>query len=492
MQKDFKIPTEISRVTEALEGAGFEAYLVGGCVRDLLRGSTPKDWDITTDATPEEIQNIFGEDETFYENDFGTVGVKTDSGNSSTEIVEVTPYRTESTYTDARRPDAVKFSKNLEDDLKRRDFTMNAIAYSVSCGTFVDLYDGQTDIQNKTIKAVGTATERFAEDALRMMRAIRLAAELDFTIEAETMAAIAQNAQLLEKISQERLRDELIRTVMSAAPLQAMAIAQRLGLLKFIIPELEDGIGCEQGGAHSFDVFEHSLRTLQHAADKEYPLEVRLAGLMHDIGKPKSQRQSKKDADRHTFYGHEVVGARKVKEIVARLRFSKDIAEKVEKLVRWHMFFSDPDKVTLSAARRMVARVGEENIWDLLNLRICDRIGTGRPKEQPFRFRKYKSMVEEALLAPVSVAQLKIDGAKLMDVTREKAGRRIGWMLHALLEEVLDDPDKNIEETLETRAKELSELTDTDLKELGQKGMDRTEEENEQEVQKLRKKYHVN
>lgn len=490
--QQFTIPKEISRVTSALEGAGFEAYLVGGCVRDMILGREPKDWDVTTNARPEQIQELFGEDETFYENNFGTVGVKIKREESvdEDEVVEVTPYRTEGQYSDARRPDEIKFSDNLEDDLQRRDFTMNAVGYSVSRGTLTDPYGGQEDINNKTIKAVGVATERFGEDALRMARAVRLAAELDFIIEAETMAAIASNAHLLEKISRERVRDELVRIIKSDLPLQALAIAQKLGLLRYIMPELEDGIGCRQGGAHSFDVFEHSLRTLQHAADKGYPLEVRLAALLHDIGKPKSQREGKQEG-KYTFYGHEVVGARKTKEIMKRLRFSKDMAEKVWKLVRWHMFFSDPDKVTLAGARRMVARMGQENIWDLFNLRICDRIGTGRPKEQPFRFRKYKSMVEEALLAPVSVAQLKIDGSRIMEIAGEKPGSRIGWMLHALLEDVLDDPEKNTEEILENRTKELSRLPDTELQELGKKGRERKEEEHEKDVQAVRAKHHV-
>ncbi len=486
----FIIPSEISRVTSAIESAGFEVYLVGGCVRDLLIGRVPKDWDVTTNARPEQIQAAFGEDETFYENDFGTVGVKIKREESADEdeVVEVTPYRTEGKYSDTRRPDEVQFSDKLEDDLKRRDFTMNAIAYSVSRATLVDPYGGQEDIDKKTIRAVGVATERFAEDALRMMRAVRLAAELNFIIEASTMAAIAENAGLLQKISRERIKDELVRIIASPAPLQALAVAQKLGLLKSILPELEEGIGCMQGGAHSFDVFEHNLRSLQHAADKEYPLEVRLAALLHDIGKPKSKREGK---NKPTFYGHEVVGARMTKKIMKNLRFSKNMSEKVEKLVRWHMFFADPDKVTLSAARRMVARVGEADIWDLLNLRICDRIGTGRPKEQPFRFRKYKSMVEEALRSPVSVGQLKIDGAEVMRVTGEKPGSRIGWMLHALLEEVLDDPEKNTEEYLRGRVKELSLLQDQDLRQLGEQGKERREEEDEKEVQKLREKYHV-
>jgi putative nucleotidyltransferase with HDIG domain len=250
-------------------------------------------------------------------------------------------------------------------------------------------------------------------------------------------------------------------------------------------------MGIEQNQAHSFDVFEHSLRTLQHAADQKWPLHVRLAALLHDIGKPDSRRHDK-ERDDYTFHGHEVIGARMAKKILENLRLPKELSEKVVRLVRWHMFFSDPDKITLSAVRRLIVNVGEENIWDLLNLRICDRIGTGRPKAQPFRLRKYISMVEEALRDPVSVGMLKIDGKHLMALSTEKPGPKIGWVLHALLEEVLDDPAKNDAAYLEHRALELLALPTEELKKIGKAGKDRRAEEDEKEVGKLREKYHVN
>lgn len=484
----FSIPDEVRAVHKAIVGNGFEAYIVGGCVRDLLRGEEPKDWDLTTNATPEELQEIFPE--SFYENNFGTVGVKTESSNPRLQILEVTPYRTESTYSDARRPDAVAWAKTLEEDLSRRDFTMNALAYDPVTDVLVDMHGGEEDIRRKIIRTVGKPQERFCEDALRMMRAIRLAAQLDFTIESETLAGIASQAVLLEKVSRERVRDEFVRTISSDNPMQALFVAQRVGLLAHIIPELEEGIGCNQNQAHSFDVFEHSLRSLQHAADKKYPFEVRLAALLHDVGKPATRRfeETKKD---YTFHGHEVVGARMTKRILKDLRFSREIQERVVGLVRWHMFFSDPDQITLSAVRRIIKNVGQEHIWDLLNLRICDRIGTGRPKEQPFRLRKYISMVEEALRDPISVQMLEIDGSRIMEISGEAPGPRLGWVLHALLEEVLDDPTKNTRAYLEDRTRGLLALSANELRALGEKGRDRQEEADAEAVQALRKKYHV-
>ena len=482
------VPHTVTALCDALRTGGFEAYLVGGCVRDLLIGREPKDWDITTNAKPEQIQALFKE--TFYENDFGTVGVVTESDDPRFKVVEVTPYRIEGKYSDARRPDEVKFSDNLDDDLKRRDFTINAIAYEPESGALVDRHGGKEDIKRRVIATVGNPGERFNEDALRMLRAVRISAELDFAIEAETSAGIVASAKQLEKISRERVRDELVRILMSPRPMQALYVAQKLGILRYVIPELEDAIGVDQNQAHSYDVFEHLLRSLQHAADKDWSLEIRLAALLHDIGKPAARRWSDEKKD-WTFHGHEVVGARMAKKILHDLRISSEMSATIVSLIRWHMFFSDPDEVTLSAVRRIITNVGVDHIKELLNLRICDRIGTGRPKEQPFRLRKYMSMVDEAMRDPISVAMLKIGGSQIIRLG-EEAGPRIGWILHALLEEVLDDPKKNTEEYLESRARELMELDNEQLQTLGEQGKNRREEEDNAEVQKLRVKHHVN
>jgi len=483
------IPSEVSRATEALEKAGFEAWVVGGCVRDLILNRTPNDWDLTTNADPEEIQQVFPK--TFYTNEFGTVGVVNEEATEeSLKIIEITPYRIEGKYSDARRPDNVAFSTKIEDDLKRRDFTINALAYSPSKTEFIDLYDGIKDIKDSLIRAVGDAGARFEEDALRIMRAVRFAAQLDFSIENKTQEAMMKHTSQLEKISKERIRDEFVRIINSEKPMKALILAQSMGILRYISPELEQGIGVEQNQAHSFDVFEHNLRALQHAADKGWSFEVRLAALLHDVGKPKARRWSD---DKHdwTFHGHEVVGARMAKKILEDLKFSRETIEKTEKMVRWHMFFSDPDKITLSAVRRIVRNVGPENIEDLVKLRICDRIGTGRPKEQPFRLRKYQAMIEQALRDPISVGMLALDGKGLMDATGEKPGPKIGWILHALLEEVLDDSSLNTGDYLISRAKELLQLPEKELKAIGEEAKEKKDEAEEEDLKQIDKKYFV-
>lgn len=484
----FSIPLEVRDVSETLRKGGFESYLVGGCVRDLLANRKPKDWDITTDATPEEIQVLFPD--SYYTNDFGTVGVLRETEDETLKVVEVTPYRTESSYSDKRRPDEVKFGKSLEEDLARRDFTVNAIALDESKGHIVDPYKGQKDIEAKVLRTVGVPEERFEEDALRLMRAVRLVAELGFALDGDTATAIQAKAVNLSHVSRERIRDELIRIVESTQPMMALVLCYRLGLLEYIAPDLLRGIGVDQNQAHSYDVFEHNLRSLQHAADKGWSLDIRLSALFHDISKPETRRWAEDKKD-WTFHGHEVVGARVARKILEDLRFSRETIDKVTKMVRWHMFFSDPDQITLSAVRRMIRNVGEENIEDLLNLRVCDRIGTGRPKEQPFRFRKYKAMVDQARRDPISVTMLKTDGNRLMEEFHVKAGPKIGLVLNALLEEVLEDPKKNTEAYLDERTAYLLSISDDELKRLGEAGKEAGKRKEEEEVKKILSKHHV-
>lgn len=528
------IPKEVLSIAKSLEKAQFEAYFVGGCVRDLIRGKKPKDWDIATDATPEEITKIF--EHSHYDNNFGTVRVVNDGVKDKTlEVIEVTTYRLEAEYSDDRRPDKVSFSKNVLDDLKRRDFTMNALALrlldqekaeasskggegaddstessaeginiDVSYVTsdykeknrkkqnyeLLDEYNGVSDIKGGIIRTVGNPKERFNEDALRMLRAVRLSSELGFKIEAETEKAVIASHTKLKNIALERIRDEFTKIIMSDQPKYGLETAHKLEILQYIAPELEKTLDIDQNQAHSYSLWEHLLRSLQATADKGWELEIRLAALFHDISKVETRRWEKDKKD-WSFHGHEVVGSRVTKKILERLRFSKKEIEKVYKLVRWHMFFSDTEQITISAVRRMVRNVGRENIWDLMNIRVADRIGTGRPKEQPYRLRKYHSMIEEALRDPVSVGMLKISGSQIMGVTREKPGPKIGYALHALLEEVLDNPKKNIEEYLIKRAKELIKMPNDKLRELGEKGKDKKEEEDSKLIEDIRKKHWV-
>ena len=503
------IPDYVTRVTETLEKAGFEAFLVGGCVRDLVIGRNPKDWDITTNAKPEEIIPLF--EKTIYENKFGTVGVCMpkeilETGNNVTHetnnnvthvteynIIEVTPYRNESKYTDFRHPDEVNFSDNIEDDLKRRDFTINALAYNIYKGHLIDLYKGQEDIKDKVIRAVGNPNDRLQEDALRMLRAIRFSTEINFAISYDTMQAIVDNSILIKNVSFERIRDEFTKIIMSDNPVAGIGLLQKLNLLKYIIPELEEGIGCEQKGAHIYDVWEHLLHALDHAAQKGWALEIRLSALFHDIGKPRTRRwDGTKDGGKgkYTFYGHEVIGARITKQIMERLKYPNKTSELVLKLVRGHMFFSDTETITLSAVRRVVQNVGKDHIWDLMNVRECDRVGM-KKKEAPYRLRKYHAMIEEVLHDPISVGQLAIDGEYLIKELQIKPGPRMGYILNALLEEVLDDPTKNTKEHLGELVRSLDMLGDSELKTLGDRGKERKEKLEEEEIDKLHKKHGV-
>jgi len=483
----FTIPEEVKNISRSLSDAGFENFLVGGCVRDLLIGKIPKDWDIATNAQPDEIIKIFPK--TFYENEYGTVGVVNETTSDETiKVVEVTPYRLESGYSDFRRPDKVEWGKKIEEDLARRDFTMNALAYNIETGELLDPFGGKIDIEKKLIRTVGNPDERFGEDALRMFRALRLASELNFAIEHETQLAITKNAHLLGHISRERIRDEFVKIIMSDAPALALEMSSRLGLLKYLSPEFEKGIGMEQNQAHAYTVWEHLLRTLDHSAKKNFPLYVRLASFVHDIAKPHTRKWLK---GQWTFYNHEVVGARLARDFLGDLRFSKEISDKVVKLVRWHMFFSDTEKITLSAVRRIVRNVGPDLIWDLVNLRVCDRIGTGRPKETPFRLRKYKSMIEEVMRDPISVKQLAINGADIMELINACPGPHVGFILEILLAEVLDDPKLNEHQYLESKVRELHTLKPAELAELGKDARNKNESEEEKEIEKIREEYKV-
>ncbi len=489
MEFNLKIPNQVTDIASKLNEAGYEAYIVGGCVRDLILNLEPKDWDITTNALPEEVQKIFPH--TVYKNEFGTVGIVLDGEDDPLKLIEVTTYRSDSEYLDSRRPKEVIFHRSISKDLERRDFTINAIAYDPIKNELVDENDGIKDLNKGKIRTVGDPDTRFMEDGLRLMRAVRIATQLDGEIEEKTLKSIQKNAKIIGNVAAERIRDELIKILETDKPMVGILLLEKTGLLKHIIPELRSGIGIEQNQAHKYDVFEHNLRTLEHSGTKNLKLILRLSSLMHDISKPETREWSKEKGD-WTFYNHEVVGAKVAKKIMRRLCFSNEITESVRLLVRWHMFFSDVEKITLSGVRRMVARVGEEKIWELIDLRMCDRIGTGRPKEQPYRLRKYISMVEEVLREPITPGVLTVDGDEIMKCINEKPSKKIGDILHALLAEVLENPSSNEKKYLLDKAKELSKLDEEDLKKLGEKGRNIKVMKEMEEIGKIRKKYGVN
>lgn len=507
-----KLPSEVQTIITALNKAGFEAYAVGGCVRDLLLEKQPSDWDVTTSANPNEIQVLFPK--SFYTNAFGTVTVLTphprplperESGTTISEV-EVTTYRVDAQYNDQRHPDSVTFTKSLKEDLARRDFTVNAMALAphpnplpkqerettafqdsviINDMTIIDPFGGLKDLNNHVIRAVGKPSERFSEDALRLMRAVRFSAQLGFTIEEHTLKAITEYAPSIEAVSHERVRDELIKLVMSSHSEQGMNLLQQTGLLAMILPELQEGVGVGQNKHHIYTVFDHCVKSLQFAAHYNYPLHVRLASLFHDIGKPRTKRLQGTD---YTFYAHDIVGARMTEHLMKRLKFSTEITKQVTHLVRQHMFYYDVGKVTPAGARRLLVRVGKENFEDLIKLRIAERKGSGVPKAEPYRLRHLQFMVEQASKEPITVGQLKIAGSDLITELGMRPGPMFGGILNALLAEVLEDPTKNTKEYLLERAKDLKDKNVDELKKLGEAAIEEEEKKREDEI---KRKYRV-
>ncbi|KKU83528.1 MAG: tRNA adenylyl-/cytidylyl-transferase [Microgenomates group bacterium GW2011_GWA2_47_8] len=453
------LPKKAQDVIDTLKNAGFEAYAVGGSVRDLLLDRPTKGWDFTTNATPEDILKIFPD--SFYDNQFGTVGIKvkekgkrkTENGEDHDEVVdiyEVTTYRSEKGYTDHRHPDHIAWGKTIEEDLSRRDFTINAIAFDGK--RLLDPYNGQGDIKEKIIRAVGTADDRFKEDALRIMRAVRIATERGFMIEETTLSAIKTNVSLLSQISIERITNELLRILASEYPADGILLLKNSGILQFILPEFEIAFTIGQKSPkrhHIYDVGTHSVMALKFCPSKD-PI-VRLATLLHDIGKPKTVRTD--STGLITFFNHEVVGARMIKAIAAHLRLSKKDSEKIYTLVRWHQFSVD-ERQTDSAIRRFIRRVGRDNLNDMLALRIGDRLGGGA-QETSWRLELYKKRLLEVQKQPFTVHDLKVNGYDVMTELGVKPGPIIGGVLDQLFAEVEEGKLVNQREALLTRMREL-------------------------------------
>ncbi|OGM98859.1 MAG: hypothetical protein A2915_03795 [Candidatus Yanofskybacteria bacterium RIFCSPLOWO2_01_FULL_41_34] len=476
-----KLPKEILEIIRKLNSSEFQGYAVGGCVRDLLLGKEPKDWDITTNAKPEEIQKLFPEH--VYENTFGTVAIKTGSEKPELALIEVTPYRIEGKYTDKRHPDSIGFAEKLEEDLSRRDFTINAMAMDVD-GKITDLFNGQKDLRSKVIRTVGEPEERFGEDALRLLRTVRLATVLGFKIEEKTLEAIKNNTDWLTFISKERVRDEFVKIINSDNAYDGIMLLYETGLLKHIVPELLEGVGVGQNLHHIYTVWEHNTLALKYAADKNYSLEIRLGSLFHDIGKPRTKRG---DGKYSTFYGHDVVGAKITAGIMDRLRFSKETSEKIIKLVRYHLFYYNVGEVTESSVRRLLANVGPENINDLIRVREADRIGSGRPKAVPYKLRHLQYIIDKVSHDPISVKMLRVGGEDVMKELETKPGPKVGLILNSLLAEVIDDPNKNTKEYLEKRIHELNKKSPEELK----KSLEKIERAVEEEEKERMKKYYV-
>lgn len=456
------LPETILKILDKLEKNNFQAYLVGGCVRDLLLDKKPKDWDITTDALPEQIQNLFPS--CFVLNPesrkFGTITVLTQSSYPSLRQIEITTFRTEQKYSDKRHPDKVDFTDKINKDLARRDFTINALALDKNFN-LIDLFQGQNDLSKKTIRSVRNPDQRFNEDALRMLRAIRLAIQLDFKIEEKTKQAIKKNHGWLRAIAKERIRDEFIQIIISERAKRGIEMLRKTKLLKYIIPELEKGIGIDQNRHHIYTIYKHSILSLKFAAQRQYNLEVRLAALLHDIAKPQTKQGQGPEA---TFYNHDILGAKIVCKILNRLRFSKKTIEKVALLVKNHMFVYNIEDVTEAGVRRLLRRVGKENINELIQLRIADRLGSGCPKAIPYKLRHLQYIIEKVSQDPISAKMLKVNGHDLIKHLKLKPGPRLGVLINALLAEVLEKPKLNTKERLLFKAEELNQLSNQELK----------------------------
>ena len=438
----FVLPKGVLYIIHRLQENGFQAYVVGGAVRDLLLGSPVYDWDITTDAAPKLVSSLF-EKVVPTGIKYGTVTVMLEDGD-----FEVTTFRCDEKYSDGRHPDKVSFTNDLEEDLSRRDFTVNAIAYDPISEKLVDPFDGKSDLSNKLIKAVGAPLDRFNEDGLRSLRACRFAAKLDFTIEKNTLSAAAATMKVFKKVASERVRDEILKMLSSEKPSIGFEYMRQTGLLKIILPELEKCVGVKQPKQfHAHDVYFHAVYACD-AAPKELPM-VRLAALLHDISKPQCKKGD-------TFYDHDNKGAETAEKIMKRLKFGSDDIKEVKNLIKNHMF-NYTGQWSDSAVRRFIKRVGLDSLEDLFILRIADMNAMEREVDAEYlkelKGRIQKVVDEENAL---NISDLKLSGKDIMKELKLAQGPKVGRILAFLLDNVLEDPSLNSRKNLLSLAKKYN------------------------------------
>ncbi|PIP14774.1 polynucleotide adenylyltransferase [Candidatus Roizmanbacteria bacterium CG22_combo_CG10-13_8_21_14_all_35_9] len=428
----FKLSQKINDLFSFFKKKGFQLYLVGGAIRDLLLKKEPKNWDFATDAKPEEILKLFPKGH--YNNQYGTVIVKIDD-----QLLEITTLRKEEKYEDFRHPENVIWTNKIEEDLARRDFSINALVYDGK--KIIDLFNGQKHLKEKLIVAVGNPDKRFNEDALRLIRAVRFASQLGFFIDEKTRASIEKNAELISKISWERIRDEFLKILGSDHPAEGVLFLKNTGLLSFILPEVDLCFMVPQKSPlrhHIYDVGTHLVMSLKHCPSKDEI--VRFATLIHDVGKAKTFRKDEKTG-LITFYNHEVVGTKQTKQIADRFKLSNKNKDKLVKLVQFHQF-TVSEIQTDKAVRRFIRNVGQEYLDDIIDLRIGDRIGSGaRPTS--WRFDLFKKRLEEVQKQPFQIKDLKIDGNDVMKVLKLKPGPKIGEVLKNLFDLVVEKKLKN-------------------------------------------------
>ncbi|MBU3182255.1 CCA tRNA nucleotidyltransferase [Clostridium psychrophilum] len=432
------IPNDVKTILSTLNNNGYQSYVVGGCVRDFKIGiSLPKDYDITTNALPDEIIKLFDK----------TLPTGIQQGTITVMInevgYEVTTYRIDGEYLDNRRPDCVTFVSSLKEDLARRDFTINALAFNETDG-LVDYFGGVKDLENKTIRAVGEPNKRFKEDALRMLRAIRFASRLNFNIEEKTLKAIKENHKLILNVSYERIRDELCKMLVSNNTTKALKLLEDTKLLMLVLPEIQASVGFNQKNPyHDKDIFEHTLAVVENCPPK---INIRVAALLHDIAKPECFTIDEKGIGH--FYGHDKKGVILSEKILRRFKFDNKSINDIEILVKEHMnVLIKPTDVTV---KRLINRVGVDLVFDLFTLQIADALGS--------RFHEIRigqiNRVKEKTIAiieskvPLSIKQLQVDGKELIKQFDIKPGKEIGDMLKFLLNKVLENPNFNTKEKL--------------------------------------------
>lgn len=437
MRIDHLVPEAIYEFGGVLARAGFQAWIVGGAIRNLVLGREPSDWDAATDARPEDVMGAFRR----------TIPTGVKHGTVTVLWrglqIETTTFRVEEGYSDGRRPDRVAFTPDIREDLKRRDFTMNAMALNLSTREFLDPHDGRGDLDRRLVRAIGDPLERFDEDGLRPLRAVRFASQLGYAIDGPTFEAIGRSLNRFRAVSAERVRDEFAKILLAARPSYGLGLLEGSGLLASFLPELAACRGVEQGGFHSFDVFDH----LAAACDAAPPvLELRLAALLHDLGKP--GRRAGDAAVGFTFHRHEEDSARLVKSALTRLKFPNAVIARVERLARHHMF-AYGEEWTDAAVRRFVARVGEDLVEDLLALRVADSAALAGTPPDPRGVAPFRKRIEAVLAASrvLGLKDLAVSGDELASIGVPK-GPVMGRMLAELLETVMDDPTLNEREKL--------------------------------------------
>ncbi|MCC7290292.1 HD domain-containing protein [bacterium] len=473
MKVKFTIPDYVQKVARMLLKEGYVCYLVGGALRDVVLGIQPDDYDIATDATPDEMLSIFPKSVSTGAR-FGMVSALIPDGKGEVYEVQVTTFRSEEEYVDGRWPSKVTFIKEIDKDLGRRDFTFNAMALDLNSATLdganetkeweiYDPFGGVNDLNLKVVRAVGTPLERFKEDGLRAFKACRMASQLDFSVEPDTFNAIKESLPVAAQVSMERVRDEFLKMLLhSSKPSKGIDLMRQTGLLQLFLPELLEGYGVEQKLFHADDVYTHNLNTCDHAPDG-----IKLAALFHDIGKPR------KDMHNGHFYGHDIEGARMSEEIMTRMRFSKSEIRKVSLLVKNHMFYFPYEQAQMSeqerakirekewtdaAVRRFIARVGEENLDDLFALRIADASANPKSAFNPEEISQLQMRISEVRSKDMAIklTDLKVDGEDLMSIGIMK-GPKVGQTLNKLLDMVIEDPMLNTKESLLAEAKKFSD-----------------------------------